>query len=101
MAFYAIELDTVVSFGFQGGPEFQTNVQNIANGHESRNADWAICRHKYTAPYKNITDEQYANIKAMFLLVRGRCHTFLHKDWGDYQATAEPFGTGDGTTTTF
>jgi len=37
----------------------------------------------------------------MFLLVRGRCHTFLHKDWGDYEATAEPFGTGDGATTTF
>lgn len=37
----------------------------------------------------------------MFLLTRGRCHSFLLKDWGDYQAEDEQFGTGDGTTTTF
>src|SRR5690606_6994239 len=32
---------------------------------------------------------------------RGRNHTFLHKDWGDYRAEDEQFGIGDGTTTTF
>ena len=33
--------------------------------------------------------------------MRGRTHTFLHRDWGDFTATDEPFGTGDGTTTLF
>jgi len=34
-------------------------------------------------------------------LVRGRCHSFLHKDAGDYLAASEQFGVGDGTTKTF
>jgi uncharacterized protein (TIGR02217 family) len=101
MAFYAIEIQECPGFGFVGGPEFQTNIQNIANGREKRNADWSICRHKYTAPFNNISDEQYANIKAVFLVTRGRCHSFLHKDWGDYQAEDAQFATGDGTTKTF
>lgn len=101
MSFYAIEIAACPGFGFTGGPEFQTNVQTLANGQESRNADWAICRHKYTAPFESIDDEAYAAIKTVFLLCRGRCHSFLHKDWGDYQATNEPFGTGDGATKSF
>jgi uncharacterized protein (TIGR02217 family) len=101
MAFYAVEIQACPGFGFVGGPMFKTNIQDIASGSESRNAEWAICRHKYTAPFVNITDEAYLAIKAMFLIARGRNHTFLHKDWGDYRAEDEPFGTGDGTTTTF
>lgn len=101
MSFLAIEIPVCPGFGFTGGPEFSTNIQPIANGHESRNADWAVCRHKYTAPYKNISDEQYANIKTVFLLTRGRTHSFLHKDSGDYKAVNEKFGTGDGATKTF
>jgi uncharacterized protein (TIGR02217 family) len=101
MAFYAVEIAACPGFGFEGGPEFSTNIQNIANGNESRNADWAVCRHKYTAPFNNLDDESYAAIKTVFLLTRGRCHTFLHKDWGDFTASNEPFGTGDGSTKVF
>lgn len=101
MAFYAIEIAQCPGFGFEGGPEFSTNVQQLASGAEKRNADWAICRHKYTAPYSNITDEAYLAIKQVFLIVRGRCHSFLHKDYGDYQAVDEPFGMGDGVTKVF
>lgn len=101
MAFYAIEIAACPGFGFTGGPEFKTNKQDIANGSESRNADWAVCRHKYTAPFDSIDDDAYAAIKTVFLLCRGMCHTFLHKDWGDFEATNEPFGVGDGVTKTF
>jgi uncharacterized protein (TIGR02217 family) len=101
MAFYAIEIDACAAFGFAGGPEFQTNIQPIANGSESRNADWAVCRHKYTEPFQNIDEDAYAAIKTVFLLCRGRNHTFLFKDPGDFEATDEQFGTGDGTTTVF
>lgn len=101
MAFYAIEIEECPGFGFQGGPEFSTNVQTLASGSEKRNADWAVCRHRYTAPFNNITDEAYLAIKAVFLICRGKTHTFLYKDWGDYQAFDEQFGTGDGSTKTF
>lgn len=101
MAFYPIQIPPTPGFGFTGGPEFQTNVQNIASGREKRNGDWSICRHKYTAPFHNIPDVAYRSIKAVFLIVRGKLHTFLNRDWGDFQATDEPFGLGNGTTTIF
>lgn len=101
MTFYAIEIEPTPGFGFVGGPEFNTNIQSIANGRESRNADWDICRHFYTAPFRNIPAEAYRKIKKVFLICRGRNHSFLHRDWGDYEAIDEPFGIGDGTTTTF
>jgi len=101
MTFYAIQIAPTPGFGFMGGPEFQTNIQNIASGREKRNADWSICRHKYSAPFRNITEQAYRAIKEVFLICRGRTHTFLHRDWGDFTATDEPFGTGDGATTLF
>lgn len=101
MAFYAIEIEECPGFGFQGGPEFSTNVQSLASGAEKRNADWAVCRHRYTAPFNNITDEAYLAIKTVFLLTRGKTHSFLYKDPVDYQAENEQFGTGDGSTKTF
>lgn len=101
MAFYAIEIEPTPGFGFVGGPEFNTNIQTQANGHESRNADWDICRHFYTAPFKNISAAAYRKIKKVFLVCRGRNHTFLHRDWGDFEAIGEQFGVGDGVTTVF
>lgn len=99
--FYAIQIPPTPGFGFTGGPEFQTNVQNIASGREKRNAEWSICRHKYTAPFLNISNDAYLTVKRVFLVMRGRTHTFLHRDWGDFTAANEPFGLGDGSTTVF
>lgn len=101
MSFYAIEIEPTPGFGFTGGPEFNTNIQTLASGAESRNADWYICRHSYTVPYKNIPAEMYRRIKKVFLICRGRNHTFLHRDWGDFEAVDEPFGVGDGVTVAF
>lgn len=101
MAFYPIRIAPIPGFGFVGGPNFMTNVQSIANGKEKRNADWDICRHKYTAPFKNVSEAAYIAIKEVFLVVRGKAHTFLHRDWGDFKAVNAAFGTGDGTTTVF
>lgn len=99
--FLPIQIKECPGFGFEGGPEFQTDIQSIASGHEKRNANWAVCRHRYTVPYANITDEAYLAIKTVFLLTRGKAHTFLHKDWADHYADNESIGTGDGTTTEF
>ena len=101
MAFYAIEIAQIPGFTFQGGPEFSTNVQNLQSGAESRNADWAQCRHKYTAPFLNITNAAYLAIKDVFLVCQGKTHSFLHKDWGDYLANDAQFGIGDGATKVF
>lgn len=95
------ELDPCVAFGFAGGPEFTTRITPIANGHERRNAEWSQARHRYTAPFNNITDAEYRLIKKMFNACRGQLHGFLFKDHLDYQATDEAFGTGDGATVAF
>lgn len=99
--FYPMQIAPVPGFGFVGGPTFQTTIVALANGQEKRNIDWDVCRHKYTAPFKNINNDAFLAIKKVFLMVRGAGHTFLHRDWGDFSATNEPFGTGDGTTTVF
>lgn len=101
MAFYPVEIEACPGFGFTGGPEFLTNIKSLQSGRESRNADWPICRHRYSVPFNNINDTAYLNIKRVFLVVRGMAHTFLHKDWGDYQAVDEPFGIGDGSENEF
>jgi uncharacterized protein (TIGR02217 family) len=101
MSFYAIEIEGCPGYTFNGGPTFSTNIQDLANGNEKRNGDWAVCRHKYTAPFANIHEDVYLAIKAVFLICRGRLHTFLFKDWGDFEAQDEAFGTGDGATKIF
>jgi uncharacterized protein (TIGR02217 family) len=99
--FYALEIEQCPGLGFIGGPEFSTNIQVIASGREKRNPDWSICRHKYTAAFANISDEGFRAIKKVFLMMRGRLHTFLFKDWSDFQALNEQFAIGDGSTTVF
>lgn len=99
--FYPIHITACPGFGFTGGPEFQTDIKNAQNGREYRNGDWAVTRHKYSVPFNNIDEEQYLNIKEVFLVVRGRLHTFLHKDWADHTATDAKFGVGNGSQTVF
>jgi uncharacterized protein (TIGR02217 family) len=99
--FYPIQIQQIPGLGFVGGPEFSTNVKALQSGREKRNADWSVCRHKYTCPFKNISGAAYLAIKEVFLVCRGQLHTFLHRDWGDFNASNASFGTGDGVTTVF
>ncbi len=88
-------------FGFEIAPEFNTRIVTRRNKRESRNADWAQVRHTITAPMQNITRTMALDVKRLFLVCRGNLHTFYMQDPTDYQATAEPFGVGDGITTIF
>jgi uncharacterized protein (TIGR02217 family) len=95
------ELDPTIAFGFTGGPEFLTRITSLRNGHERRNAEWSQTKHRYTAPFNNISDPEYREIKRMFMVCRGQLHGFLLKDWLDFEAVDEPFGTGNGSTAAF
>lgn len=99
--FFPIRIPPTPGLGFTGGPEFQTDIKNAQNGREYRNADWVLCRHKYTCPFANISNAAYLTIKEVFLVVMGRNHSFLHKDWADFEAVNARFGTGDGATRVF
>ena len=93
MTFYAVELDLVPAFGWQGGPEASTRIIALRNRSERRNIEAAHPRHRYILPFQNITDGAYlAELKAAHLAMYGQAHSFLVKDHSDYEAFDEPLG---------
>lgn len=88
-------------FGWQGGPEFKTQIVELNSGRERRNALWQDSRHRYSAPFLNISKEDYKLIKKMHLVCRGQLNCFRFKDELDYQAFEEEFAIGDGITKKF
>ena len=101
MAYLDAYIEECPAYGWQGGGEFKTTVEEMANGRENRNADWANIRHQYQMSFLNITKEAYRNIKQLHMVARGRLHCFKHRDQLDYQADNEVFAIGDGATTSF
>ena len=90
------------SYGWQGGPEFNTRiVDQLNNWREARNAEWASARHRFQVPFQNIDRDVYAAIKRMHLVARGRLHAFKFIDVLDSQADDEPLGEPDGVQTVF
>ena len=77
-----------VTFEFQGGPTFSTDIVVNAGGYESRNQNWSQARRKWTAshPPKNKADTD--TLIAFFSAMVGRANGFRFKDWSDYSATA-------------
>lgn len=100
--FIDAELDICPAFGWQGGPNFNTRVVTTQAWIERRNANNIQCRHNYSLPLQNITDDDYLTmLKQVFVACRGQLHSFLVKDYSDHEANLEVFGEGDGTTTAF
>lgn len=88
-------------YGWQGGPSFQTQIVQMVNGRENRNAQHDNVRHQFSAPFQNITREAYRNIKQMHLVCKGMLRCFKFRDELDFEATDELFGYGDGVETEF
>lgn len=101
MAYLNVYLDVCAAYGWNGGPEGKTQIVEMANGRERRNADWDDVRHRYILPFLNIKKEQYRVIKNHHLVCRQMLHAFRYRDHLDDRAEDEFFGLGDGTTTTF
>lgn len=101
MAHLDAYLEPCPGFGWEGGPTFKTQIVELRNGRERRNAQWAQPRHNYSAPFNNITLSAYAQIKQMHLTCRGMLHAFRFIDQLDSTASNDQFGVGDGTKTQF
>ncbi len=99
MAFIDVRLSTCVALGFMGGPEWSTQVVDLENGLEQRNADWLYPKHRYAAQYMNFDAQARDEILEAFHACRGRLHVFRFKDWNDYVADAEPLAPAVGTST--
>lgn len=101
MAYLNAYLGVCPGYGWQGGPVFNTRIIQLQNGRERRNANWAQPKHRYTAPFLNISRQAFLEIKRMFFLCQGQLHAFRFRDALDFEAIDEPFATGDGTTVEF
>lgn len=82
-------LDEQVSYGFEGGPEYDTGEVPLENGMSVRQANWKYPRHKYTASFDNVDDDVRDYLIEVFHACRGKLHTFKFKDWNDYTADHE------------
>lgn len=94
-------LEPCAAYGWEGGPQFRTNIVELQSGDEHRNAEWAEARHVYSAPFQNIGIDSFRALKRMFFACRGMLGAFRFRDELDHSAANEVFGAGDGTTALF
>ncbi len=73
------------------------------SGAEVRNvrASQSLLEYDCSYPASERDAANYLAVRAAYKAARGPLHSFDFWDWADYQATAEPIGTGDGSTTVF
>lgn len=90
MGFINTVLDDEVSYGFEGGPEYNTGEVDLENGLQIRDAAWKYPKHRYSASFKNIPEDVRDYLINVFHACRGKLHSFKFKDWNDYVADNEP-----------
>lgn len=73
-------IPTCESYGWDGGPGYQTTIAPLPNKHERSNADCDQPQHFFSLPFQNIDVTQYAPIKQMHMNCRGRWGRFLYRD---------------------
>ena len=101
MAFHDVRFPPVIEQGAQGGPMFNTGVQETAGGFEIRQQNWSMPRHKWNVGTGLRDADGVQELIHFFWARQGRAHTFLFRDWADHQAIGQPLGAGDGAKTDF
>lgn len=84
--------DPCPAYTFSGGPEWSTRVVVLANGREKRNQGWSRPKHRFTAPFQNISQEAFIVLKSAHFATRGMAYGFRFKDWTDFRAENAPLG---------
>ena len=79
----------IVSYGFQGGPTFNTERERQRSGGVIRNSVRERPLYRYTAPYNKIQKIHHAIVIQAFNACRGAAVGFRFKDWADYVASSE------------
>lgn len=95
MAFHEVQFPTDIAYGSSGGPAYSTDIVVTASGFEQRNVNWQQARARYNVAQGVKTQAQLDTLIAFFRARKGRAFGFRFKDWLDYEAAAEPLGTGD------
>ncbi len=86
-------------------PTFKNVIQEAIAGNEQRFAQWTKCRGVGDLSYGLLESSDpagdYAAILAVYLAHNGSLVPFPFKNWSDFQAVDQNFGTGDGVETVF
>lgn len=82
-------------------PEWVTRTQESVSGREIVTARQSFPRWRYSLSYEFLRASECQQLLAFFNARQGRFDTFLFNDLNDNSATAQQFGTGDGTTVKF
>ncbi|CAD7046354.1 TIGR02217 family protein [Pseudorhizobium halotolerans] len=109
-AFHEVQFPLRLALGTSGGPVRRTDIVNLSNGRENRNARWQDSRRSYDAGsgIKSVAD-LYAVLE-FFEARRGRLHGFRFRDPLDWKSCApgaavsagdQQIGIGDGVTASF
>lgn len=105
MTIPAYRLPEGIERGSGYGPMWRNVIQESIAGTEQRFAQWTNCRGVGDLSYGLLTSSDplgdYAAILAIWRAHRGSLYPFRFRNWGDYTADDEIFGTGDGSETEF
>lgn len=97
MAFIEERLLDCVSYGTQGGPTWLTRKIGLRSGILRRNPQRSRPTYRFTVVYRNLNEDDHAEVIDAFNACFGGAHSFRLKDWSDYQATNQQMsalGTG-------
>jgi uncharacterized protein (TIGR02217 family) len=106
MTIPAYRLPPNVEAGSQFSPVFNNVIQEALAGNEQRYGKWTKCRGVGNVAYGLLStdptyDDDFRAVMALYLAHKGSIYPFRFRDWTDYTATDENFGTGDGAETEF
>lgn len=107
VAFHEDRLPEQVERGVSGGPGFNTTILSLSGGAEKRNINFSRSRGRWDVGYGIQTKEDFQEVLGFFYTKFGRGHSFLFKDWSDFEIgvdatdTPQTIGTGDGIQTVF
>lgn len=73
-----------VAYGFEGGPEYTTNVVEMGNSFEERDGKNKYARHQFNASFENINNDDRDTLINVFHACRGKLHSFMMRDYNDY-----------------
>lgn len=98
-------LPSNIEKGSKFGPSFRNVIQEAISGNEQRFAQWTKCRGVGDLSFGLLTSSNaLGDFRAILALWRahgGSLYPWRFRDWSDYTATAENFGTGDGVANNF
>lgn len=89
MAHYDVLLDLGYDYGADGGLAWDTGIISFPNGLNVRNMRRSRPIGAWQLGNRNVDRETLDYLQGFLHAMRGRAHTFLYKDWTDYEAREE------------